>query len=235
MKPKLYQYTACPFCNKVGAMLEFKNVDYEKIEVHPLKKTEIAFSEYRAVPIYIDSHGVQVNDSTPILRHIDEEFPQHKVFRDGGTEKEKEEKWLKWSETLVQCLPTVIYQTFPKALRAFDYITQVGKFGWWESRSVKWTGAFVMSLVAKKIKKRLSIENPEMHLRNLVQEWSREALADGPYCGGGRPNAADIAVYGISRTVAGLNAGDLFREDSKYWNWFQKMAEQVKAPASAVV
>ena len=47
----LYQYATCPFCNKVRAFLDFYDVDYEIVEVNPLLRKEIKFSDYRKVPI----------------------------------------------------------------------------------------------------------------------------------------------------------------------------------------
>lgn len=223
MTPKLYKYAACPFCNKVAALLAFKGVAYEGIEVHPLKKKEIEFSsDYRAVPIYIDSTGKQVNDSTPIMRHIDAEFPEHQVFRNDAAE----EKWLAWSEKLVQALPTVVYSSFPNSWDAFNYITKVGKFGWWDRQMVRLSGAMVMTLVAKKIRKRLQIEDAHAFLAQMIQEWSGEALNGKDYCGGSEPNAADIAVFGICKTVAELQAGKLFKANPVFIGWYGRMAER---------
>lgn len=235
MKPKLYKYAACPFCNKVAAILAYKGVDYDGIEVHPLKKTEIAFSaDYRAVPIYIDGTGKQVNDSTPIMRHIDAEYPQHKVFRENAQEKAWEDQWLTWSEKLVQALPTVVYATFPHSWAAFNYITKVGKFGWWDRQMVRFSGAAVMTLVAKKIRKRLKIENAALFLEQMIGEWVKNALEGNAFCGGAEPNAADLAVFGICKTVADLPAGKLFRQNRDFSGWYQKMMERTsRIPAAA--
>lgn len=51
MKVKLFQYHNCPFCCKVRAFLDYYGIEYEKVEVNPLLKKEIKFSEYRKVPI----------------------------------------------------------------------------------------------------------------------------------------------------------------------------------------
>jgi microsomal prostaglandin-E synthase 2 len=226
MKPKLYQYTACPFCSKVASALAYKGVDYEAIEVHPLNKKEIEFSkDYRAVPIYIDSQGNQVNDSNTIMRHIDNEFPERRIFSLSETDKIKEDKWLAWSENYVQGLPTVIYDNLPNSLKAFDYITKTGKFSWIQSRTIKWSGALVMTLVAKKIKKRLSLADPKIFLRNAIHDWS-EGLMGQDFMGGTEPNAADMAVYGISRSVAGLSAGKIFKENPVFHQWLVRMSEK---------
>lgn len=221
MKPKLYQYAACPFCNKVRTILEYKRIDFETIEVHPLNKKEIAFStDYRAVPIYIDSQGVQVNDSTPIMRHIDQEFPGTKVFRGD------EESWLEWSQKFVKGLPTAIYDTVPNALQSFNYITKVGKFGWFQKIMIKYSGALVMTLVAKKIKTREGITDPKEFLVAKSQEWV-QGLAGRPFMGGDTPNGADLAVYGISRSVQGLQAGIILNENKTFSDWYLRVQSKL--------
>jgi len=66
MKWKLYQYATCPFCCKVRAFLEYYDFDYEKVEVNPVTRKEIKFSEYRKVP-FIKSEDHQINDSSLII------------------------------------------------------------------------------------------------------------------------------------------------------------------------
>lgn len=222
MKPKLYQYAACPFCNKVRSILEYKGIDFETVEVHPLNKKEIAFSsDYKAVPIYIDSKGAQVNDSTPIMRHIDAEFPDRKVF------KGDEDAWLDWSQKYVKGLPTAIYDTVPNALKSFDYITRVGKFSWFQKISIKYSGALIMTLVAKKIKKREGIEDPKGFLQVKAAEWA-EGLKSRPFMGGDTPNGADLAVYGITRSVSGLEAEKVLQGNIAFAQWQKRMDSQVK-------
>lgn len=229
MKPKLYQYAACPFCSKVASVLRYKGVDYETVEVHPLNKKEIAFSTgYRAVPIYIDSTGRQVNDSTPIMRHIDAEFPEPSVFKG---DPEKEDKWLAWSEDFVQGLPTAVYGDLASSLKSFDYITKVGKFSWFQQRMVKYSGALVMTMVAKKIKKRRNIDDPAAFLRAKTAEWT-QGLGGRDYMGGNEPNGADLAVFGIARIVAPLSAGKIFRENAAFWNWLERMASKTRLSLS---
>ena len=51
----LYQYAICPFCNKVKALLDYAQQDYDVIEVNPLTKQELnqlqVDKSYRKVPI----------------------------------------------------------------------------------------------------------------------------------------------------------------------------------------
>jgi len=224
-KPKLYQYAACPFCNKVSSLLAYKKVDYDVIEVNPLNKKEITFSEnYRKVPIYIDSKGEQVNESNLIMKHIDKEYPSPVVFSEEGERRESDEKWLAWSEKLVQGLPTVVYENLLDSIRAFDYITKTGKFSWFQSRMIKYSGAFIMTLVAKKIRKRQAIDDPRAFLRTMVREWT-DGLQGRKFMGGESLSAADIAVFGIARAVGDLKAKVVFEENAAFWSWIEDMKQ----------
>lgn len=223
--PKLYQYAACPFCNKVMAMLAIKKVAYETIEVHPLNKKEIAFSpDYQKVPIYIDSEGKQNNDSTEIMRHIEKEFPGNQVFERNEAEIKRENEWLEWSEGYVQGLPTVIYRNFPESYQAFGYITQVGKFSAWEKFMIRISGSLIMSMVGKKIAKRLEIQDPIGFFKKKIADWA-QALEGKSFLGGTYPNGADVAVFGISRVVFDLDAGKYFKENTLFYLWLKRMSE----------
>uniref|UniRef100_A0A0D9W2Y7 Prostaglandin E synthase 2 n=1 Tax=Leersia perrieri TaxID=77586 RepID=A0A0D9W2Y7_9ORYZ len=59
----LYQYQACPFCNKVRAFLDYHDIPYKVVEVNPLSKKEIKWSEYKKVPI-LTVDGEQLVDSS---------------------------------------------------------------------------------------------------------------------------------------------------------------------------
>lgn len=67
----LYQYQVCPFCCKVRSFLDFYGVKYDIVEVDPVMRRELKFSEYRKVPILVqkDSKGneIQMNDSSVII------------------------------------------------------------------------------------------------------------------------------------------------------------------------
>ncbi len=223
---KLYQYQACPFCWKVRAMLSFKKIPYEKIEVHPLNKKEIAFSaEYRKVPIFIDEAGKQVNDSTPIMKYIDEHYPEMPVFERELPQKKIEEQWLEWADRkLLRALPPLIYQNLGTSLKAFDYITQVEKFNWLQQRLIKYSGAMVMTLVAKKSAREQGIQNPEEHFKKCLEEWAL-ALGNQAYLGGGKPNGADLAILGILKSIETLPAFQCIPKNKTVQEWFNRCNE----------
>ncbi|MCB1148812.1 MAG: glutathione S-transferase N-terminal domain-containing protein [Chlamydiia bacterium] len=224
MSPKLYQYAVCPFCSKVDAILAYKGVPYDAVEVHPLNKKEIAFSkEYRKVPIYIDSRGNQVNDSTPIMRHIDREYPEKPVFESSPVAQAEEQKWVDWgSEVLVRALPPLIYNSIPNSLRAFSYITKLGKFSFVQRHFVKYSGAFAMYMVAKKSAKKQNIQDPVAHFKKALLTWS-EALGSRKFLGGEKPNGADLANFGILRSIATLPAFRYVEETPRVHDWYKRI------------
>uniref|UniRef100_A0A0K8TJ45 Prostaglandin E synthase 2 n=3 Tax=Lygus hesperus TaxID=30085 RepID=A0A0K8TJ45_LYGHE len=66
----LFQYPTCPFCCKVRAFLDFHGLSYKVVEVNPIRKTELKWSEYRKVPILVvkvDDGYIQLNDSSVII------------------------------------------------------------------------------------------------------------------------------------------------------------------------
>ncbi|NGX57522.1 MAG: hypothetical protein K940chlam3_00414 [Chlamydiae bacterium] len=218
--PKLYQYAVCPFCKKVEALLAYKKIPFEAIEVHPLNKKELKFSEeYKKVPIYIDTEGKQINDSTSIMRHIDAD---ESVFDNS----EKEDKWVKWAdEVLVRALPPLIYDNFRNSRKAFNYITKVGKFSFFQKMLIKYSGSMVMMIIAKKSAKRQNIPDPVVHFKNCLDEWGK-ALED-EFLNGKNLNGADIVVFGILGSIDKLPAFKYVEGNKKVFDWYKRMKNSV--------
>ncbi|KAK9108681.1 hypothetical protein Sjap_016741 [Stephania japonica] len=65
----LYQYEACPFCNKVKAVLDYYDIPYKVVEVNPISKKEIKWSDYKKVPI-LTVDGEHLLDSSAIIDNL---------------------------------------------------------------------------------------------------------------------------------------------------------------------
>lgn len=66
----LFQYPTCPFCCKVRAFLDYVKVPYDVVEVDPMLKQQIGWSDYKKVPILLvkSANGYQpLTDSTMIV------------------------------------------------------------------------------------------------------------------------------------------------------------------------
>ena len=74
----LYQYEVCPWCNKVKAVLDFHDAPYKTVEVDPVFKSELKFSDYKKVPVLLTPDGEQLNDSKKIVEDIHAQYSSGK-------------------------------------------------------------------------------------------------------------------------------------------------------------
>ena len=61
-KPTIYTYATCPFSLKVKSLLKSRGIDFSNVEVDPMKKTELKWSDWTKVPVFVDADGTHVND-----------------------------------------------------------------------------------------------------------------------------------------------------------------------------
>lgn len=229
---KLYQYDVCPFCNKVQAFLEYHGVPYEKVEVNPLTKAEIKFSDYRMVP-FAKVGDRQINGSAAIIESF--------LGESSSKLSEDEKKWFSWvDDHLVHVLPVNIYRTPGEALQSFDYITSNSNFSAWQKFSIRVSGAAIMFLIAKRSMKKYNLgDDPRKALFDAVEKWADEGL-DGKlfHSGQDTPDTADLAVYGVLRSIEGnygtwsdLTDADLPHKDA-FWAWYKATKSLVDANRS---
>jgi len=213
----LYQYEACPFCNKVKAFLDYYDIPYEIVEVNPLSKKEIKWSDYKKVPILMVD-GKQLVDSSAIINKLSDMIhPENPVNDD------EELKWRRWvDDHLVHMLSPNIYRNTSEALESFDYITSNGNFSRTEKFAVKYAGAAAMYMVSKKLKKKYNITDERASLYEAAETWTI-ALDGRDFLGGSKPNLADLAVFGVLRPIRYLKAGVDMVENTRIGDWYQRM------------
>lgn len=73
---KLYQYTECPFCEKVRRKLAELKLDYEKVNIDPANKPEVVIKLGGTVPV-IDDNGTVMNESSEIVKYLEEKYGQN--------------------------------------------------------------------------------------------------------------------------------------------------------------
>nr|CAG4646369.1 EOG090X08KD [Macrothrix elegans] len=100
----LFQYEPCPFCKKVRAYLDFLGLSYNIVEVNPITKSQLKWSNYKKVPVLVvkgNDGYQQLNDSTAIisilasyfqngsndLSEISRFYPEIQVQEDNGKSK----------------------------------------------------------------------------------------------------------------------------------------------------
>uniref|UniRef100_A0ACD5WN07 Uncharacterized protein n=1 Tax=Avena sativa TaxID=4498 RepID=A0ACD5WN07_AVESA len=221
----LYQYQACPFCNKVRAYLDYHDIPYKVVEVNPLSKKEIKWSEYKKVPI-LTVDGENLVDSSDIINKL-----QRKISPDEESTNEEEAKWRRWvDEHLVHVLSPNIYRSTSEALESFDYIAKHGNFSYTERFAVKYAGAAAMYFVSKKLKKKYNITDERASLYDAANTWT-EALNGRNFLGGSKPNLADLAVFGVLRPIRYLTSGKDMVANTQIGEWYQRMEDAVGEPS----
>ena len=141
-------------------------VPYKAIEVDPLQKTEIKWSDYKKVPIVMVD-GKQYNDSSHIITELSETFATPKtmaprgrgMFGAGAKFFESEATWREWVDKwLVHVITINIYRSLGESYQAFDYISKSGNFPFHTREMARHFGAIFMYSISKNIKKKHSIE-----------------------------------------------------------------------------
>lgn len=220
----LYQYEACPFCNKVKAFLDYYDIPYKVVEVNPISKKEIKWSDYKKVPI-LTVEGEQMVNSSDIIDTLFKKM-RPEVSTESTTNAEEKE-WLGWVDShLVHVLSPNIYRTAGEALESFDYITTHGNFSFMEKATAKYAGAVAMYFVAKKLKKKYNITDERAALYQAAETWV-DALKGRDFLGGSKPNLADLAVFGVLRPIRHLRSGKDMVEHTRIGEWYSRMDKVV--------
>lgn len=223
-KPKevvLFQYQACPFCNKVAAFLDYYDIPFKVVEVNPINKKEIKWSDYKKVPI-LTVDGQQLVDSSDIIDKLIK-----RIHPDYDLNAEEEKKWREWVDNhLVHVLSPNIYRNVPEALESFDYITTQGNFSFFERLVAKYGGAAAMYFVSKKLKTKHNITDERAALYGAAEQWV-DALKGRKFLGGLDPNLADLAVFGVLRPIRHLKSGKDMVEHTRIGKWFSEMDRAV--------
>ena len=216
--PTIYCFETCPFCFKVKALLGSRGIKYSKVEVDPTFKTQLKWSNWEKVPIFVDVDGTQVNDSNHILHYIDsndsESFP--KLGEDP-----EQDRWMDFSNQILgKSIVAVIYTSYRTSVQALDYVTRVDKFSFGSRLINKWLGGFIMRMVGKSRAKMFD-RQPRENLQYQLDVMS-EAIR-GEFFGKDEPNGADYANFGILRSMQGLNGFDIVENHNVVSGWYRRM------------
>ncbi|RAL47397.1 hypothetical protein DM860_013362 [Cuscuta australis] len=225
----LYQYEACPFCNKVKAFLDYYDIPYKIVEVNPLSKKEIKWSDYKKVPILMVD-GTQMVDSSDIIDKLSQKVRPN-IGNKSTSNNDEENKWRKWVDNhLVHILSPNIYRSASEALESFDYITTQGNFSFYERTVAKYAGAAAMCFVSKNLKKKYNITDERASLYEAAETWV-DALNGRDFLGGSKPNLADLAVFGVLRPIRYLKSGKDMVENTRIGSWYSRMESAVGQPS----
>ncbi len=237
----LYQYEACPFCCKVKAFLDFHRLPYRVVEVNPLTKAELkGWSEFKKVPVVVLDGGEALADSSAIISRLAAELRAADAATARGAWRRRgaaanaadagaeEARWRRWAdERFVRVVTVNIYRSAREAWQAFDYIAGAGNFGRFEREAARVAGFAAMYAMQGRLKKKYGVEGDERAaLRAAAGEWAA-ALGGRPFLGGGAPNLADLAVFGVARAVVGTDTFHDLQHATEMAPWYERMVAAV--------
>ena len=144
------------------------------------------------------------------------------------TQRGEETYWRQWVDArLVKVITVNIYGTAKEAFQTFDYISATGKFNWFEAESARIAGAVMMWGISDKLKKKYGIEGNLREELYLCGDHWVEALGDRDFMGGDQPNLADLAVFGVVKSVTGTDAFMDLMHHTNIGKWYERMMAEV--------
>jgi len=198
----LYQFELCHYCEKVRFILDYKGLDYEKIEVTPgVGQLELLrLSGKTKVPVLKDGETI-ISDSTDIAFYLERKYPQPALLPENSLEKGQCLLIEAWGDESIG-------MSSRKAF--FGALNQYGNF----RRSIlpNNTPDFLKDLVRSVPGELLDLvgtgvglggDSVKEAMKNLKQDLEALSLilANRPYLTGNKPTLADFAVAALTLTL----------------------------------
>ncbi len=210
----LYQFQACPFCSKVRALLTFIDQPYEIIEVTPRSMKELkGITDHKKVPVLKDADQVIV-ESAAIIEHINTHYAKLPV-----TESDKE--WTQWlDKTLVHYLPPLVHPNFKTS---FNNIKKISPAKSLKGMLIPFFGALIMPKVARKMKEKHNIIDPQKEFLAAIDHWTNNALKGQNFYSGAQAGFVDCSVFGVLNSVEKLGTVALAEaHNPKFSTWYAR-------------
>lgn len=227
---KLYTFALSPFGVKVYWALRAKGLDFELIYVEPFRAPEIKFTGQIEVPVLAIGDDWKL-DSTPIIRWLDERYPDTPLAGRNETERAKIGEMDDWvshrfipsffrhtvnNRDLVASVPTGY--TLARQMRDTSGLP-LPLFWIWPI--VLRTAGFIRHEV-RKVRDFRTVEEMDEAMMSDLETY----LADGPFMGGFEvPTLADVSAYAqIHSNIALPLRGALdFRTSDIVNQWMQRV------------
>lgn len=184
MAARLYQFLTSPFCAKVRKVLDFKDVEYEIVEVDYLERKELLIaSGQMTVPALTLASGETIVDSARIVRRLEELYPEPTLLPPS---------WSGMHQVLADYIDTQLEDalfgaSIPDKI-AFFRRQGRDREAWWRMvRDRKYGAGFVDRMIAEH-------GAQETRARQALLPFE-QALADRAFLLG-RIGLADFALYG---------------------------------------
>lgn len=212
----LYQFNACPFCWKVKALLNYAKQPYDIVEVSPFGMKEIDFIEHKKVPVLRDGEEIIV-ESAAIVQHVNDRYSHLPMRHDA-------QQWVTWvDDVLVHYLPPLIHPNMKTSYKNFARIMQTTRMGRFKVFFIRIAGSLVMPKVARKMKAKHNIDNPEEEFKQAIDHWVNKGLNGQHFFGGEQADFVDCSVFGVLHSSHQLGVIKLASEHNiLFKQWYQR-------------
>ena len=237
MERLLYQFTLSPYCIKVRRILEYKGIPFRTVEVNPFARGEVMrLSGQKRVPVLVErgeggGPDVVTADSTAIAERLDRLHPEPRLYPEDTAARGRVALLEDWSD-----------ETFATDLIAFKIFTPGnGRLMVEQSKRFyepRWyyellfpLGPALLRLLAWPRRRGRSLDRVRLDYERDL-DFLEAVAAGGPYLAGESPTVFDFAVWGLLRTMEGLDGEELLARRPRLAAWYARV--KALPPASPV-
>lgn len=225
---KLHMLYTCPFCWKVRGLLDHLDIEYERIQLNPMKakKTLPSAPEWKKVPVWVDSEEKIFVDSTPIMKHIDATHNGGKLWESDN--EERRDEWMEWVDLhMSKATIPILYGSLLSALKTTTRVSKLEKFGFISKRLYAWAGFPVMWGIIAKRRVKKDGRTPKQLWHDLLTEFTGE-FNGKQFFGGKSPDLVDLAAFGYVRSISPYPQFSQIEDHKNGMAWYRAVESTLK-------
>ena len=225
---KLHMLYTCPFCWKVRGLLDHLDIEYERIQLNPMKakKTLPSAPEWKKVPVWVDSEEKIFVDSTPIMKHIDATHNGGKLWESDN--EERRDEWMEWVDLhMSKATIPILYGSLLSALKTTTRVSKLEKFGFISKRLYAWAGFPVMWGIIAKRRVKKDGRTPKQLWHDLLTEFTGE-FNGKQFFGGQSPDLVDLAAFGYVRSISPYPQFSQIEDHKNGMAWYRAVESTLK-------
>ena len=210
----LYQLHWSHYVEKVRWALDFKRIEWQKVEVEPFSKTQMSHLPckttlesgqrlHTAPTIHDDVTGAAVSDSSKIIEYLEQTYPTPALFPQDAQERAEVTRWMLWLDSTLglgvrKLAYTQIALEHPGILAELFVPGIVGNAGA-ESFKAKLAGSIIAGVLTRRFRfLHLRADRVFEKLENCLLICA-ERLSSRPFLVGDHFTAADLTLAALLR------------------------------------
>jgi len=208
--------------------LQHIGLDYEEVQVNPLRiKKQLAFSDgWNKVPVWRDTDGTVLVDSTPMMKELDAKYNSGKLMKSG--DEARRDEWLEWvDEHFKRATIPILYGGLFSALKTTTRVSKLEKFGFFSKRLYAWAGFPIMWGIIARSRVKKDGRKPKQLWHDLLNEWCEE-IGDADFFGENSPDMVDIAAFGYMRSISPFSQFSQLQDHEKGMAWYNRVEATLK-------